>query len=247
MAMVFASIYNRLLTEMTEQLVEVVRQNPDNLEVTEAAIRATIEKTIVESCILFQTESGTVLVRKPETYSTCKFVVSRGERAGCECGARVNTKKSTELCTVHLKVIEKANSSRKCAYVPEKGARKGEVCGANIKIDGDFCSKHCRSSKSASDASEDFDSDEAPASEKPVAKASKAPSPTKASTKASTKATTKAPALSDSRLAKGNTKSSKPPAKGSNKPQTPAKGKVNSSEISEEFVESSEDSSSYEE
>lgn len=164
MSAIFAAISAKIFTEMTHQILAVVKEHGNNETVTENDIRSTIEKVLVESHITFNTPSGTHLVHQPEKYNTCVFKISRGARIGCACGNRIRTKKGmkndTGYCTIHFKSTQKAESNKKCTYVPEKGKKAGEVCGASIKTGGDFCSKHRTSKSKSGDEQSDFSDDE---------------------------------------------------------------------------------------
>jgi hypothetical protein len=165
MSAIFAAIAGKIFNEMAQQILAVVKSGGNNEAVTENDIRATIEKVLVESRIIFKTPTETHLIHEAEKYNTCVFKISRGARIGCACGNRIRVKKGvindTGLCTIHLKSTKKAESNKKCTYVPEKGKKAGEVCGASIKTPGHFCSKHRTvKSKSDSDASDFSDGDD---------------------------------------------------------------------------------------
>ena len=71
---------------------------------------------------------------------TCGAVISKGDRKGETCGAKV--KEGSECCSKHTKkekpVVEKKPESgddekKTCAAIVSKGDRKGQECGANVK------------------------------------------------------------------------------------------------------------------
>ena len=144
MSMTFATIFGKVFATMTKDIFDLVKKNGKNLDVTENDVRSTIEKSMVESCILLTIGETQHVIHEPEEYKCCTFLISRGDREGKPCGKRTNNKKSNKFCTVHFKATEKVATEKHCVHT----STSGEVCGARIlKSDDDHCSKHRSKSK----------------------------------------------------------------------------------------------------
>ena len=107
---------------------------------------------------------------------TCAAVISKGDRKGETCGAKV--KEGSECCSKHTKkekpVVEKKPESgddekKTCAAIISKGDRKGQECGANVKEGSECCSKHTKKEKPVVEKPEEdkLEEEEKPEENKP--------------------------------------------------------------------------------